>query len=126
MIICLLCVVVLIGCANQKLKKWDWKPHSYGAYSDTQTLEDAHGDIVSCSNERFDAFTAFPDDNIAELKVNIEKMKDNQKNHKASLLAIRTYLQEKEVMTPELEQYFDMDNLKAIDRGLEDTLNLLE
>jgi len=122
MIICLLCVT---GCESQKLKPWAWEPHSYLAYSDTQTLEDAHGDIVNCVDIRFDDFTCFPSDNIVSLKENIEKMKDNQKKHKANLISFKMYLKEKDAFTPEMEKYLDMDNLKAIDEGLENTLNLL-
>ena len=122
MIICLLCAT---GCKTQEIKEWDWKPHSYIAYSDTQTLEDANGHIVKCTDEEFDGFTGFPEDNIAELKVNIEKMKDNQAQHKANLIAFKMYLKEKDAYTPEMAKYLDLQNVEAIDKGLEETLNLL-
>lgn len=66
------CVIFLASCAYD----WAWKPDPYSGDHKTSSIYGVDGDAIECSNPEFDNFTCFHYDNIEELKIEIEKMKE--------------------------------------------------
>ena len=66
---------VLLICSIVSCSGWEWEARPYCGDSESQSIYNATGESVSCSDPVFDSFTCFDAENIEELAVEIEKAK---------------------------------------------------
>ena len=69
------CLLFSAGCKH----KWDWKPDPYVADYGYQSIINADGKEVLCTDPAFNDFICFTSKNIEELKYNIEMLNLDRK-----------------------------------------------
>lgn len=73
--------LILFSCASCNDRfEWDAKP--YAADSKAQHLINKNGETVKCNQSAFDDFIAFPSQNIADLKAEIDRINKKHGNKK--------------------------------------------
>lgn len=98
-------MIFLVSCGTSCKGDFDWKPDPYRGDSVDQTLTNAEGVVVSCSQPTFDEFTCFDAQNIADLKTAIDKVEGIKKKDKKRILK-------------GIDTIFSNPKLKSLSRGV--------
>ena len=85
----LICAIGLIASCSS-CKKFNWSPEPWVGDSTNHQLVKYTGETVKCDQPAFDKFTCFDENNIAELKAEIDNI-NNKKVKKAILLKLSRF-----------------------------------
>jgi len=80
--------LVLLVCVTSCGDEFSWSPRPYVGDSVSQSLVNSIGEVVRCDEPRFDSFTCFDPENIAELRTAIGRV-ENKRKRKEAMEAFR-------------------------------------
>lgn len=78
------CVICLMVFSLQSCINWTWEADPYEPSVEYKDVMNADGESVSFDDPAFEKFTCFDEDNMAELIINIKKLKLKKKKDKRS------------------------------------------
>ena len=73
--------IFLVSCASCN-QTFDWEPRPFVGNSIDQNIINAEGNVVACIEPRFDTYTCFDSQNIAELRTAIGEVESKETRNK--------------------------------------------
>lgn len=74
-------IFLTTSCASCN-KEFKWEPRPYVGDSIGEQIVNGEGEVIACSEPRFDTYTCFDSKNIAELRTAISRVEDKRVREK--------------------------------------------